>query len=156
MSQIILPIVIGYGAPYVVRFVADKVTTAVLKKTTKIVKKKINNTIFYNNDPLDLEYEYISVDDRGNVVIEPVMYVTSRDTVKGIDQSWADISIVNGREVPIRPSSSFCRVNELSRISTPEESIEEVEELEDLEYDHKSPIRPKSPKIPKTPEIEDI
>lgn len=84
---------ISYGVPYITRYVADKATTKIIGATTKAVKKKVSTT-FYKSKDIDIEYEIINVDNSGNIVNEPILYVTSKNH-KMIDQSWNDITALS-------------------------------------------------------------
>lgn len=95
MSQFVLTSLavgygINYGVPYLMRYATEKVASVILNKTTTAVKNKVNN-VLYKSKELEVEYEMINVDSEGNVIHEPIMYVTSKKNSL-IDQSWSDIS----------------------------------------------------------------
>jgi hypothetical protein len=91
MDQILLTVITVYGAPYVVNYIANTATTMALTKTKKVVTKKVSDVLYKKNDEIDIEYEYITVDSSGNIVNEPILYVTSKKE-KLIEQSWNDIT----------------------------------------------------------------
>ncbi len=98
MSQFVLTSLavgygINYGVPYVMRYATDKVASVILNKTTNAVKKKVNN-VLYKSKEIEVEYEMINIDNEGNIIYEPIMYVTSKKNSL-IDQSWSDISNIS-------------------------------------------------------------
>jgi len=95
MSQVVLTSIavgygINYGIPYVMRYATEKVASVILNKTTNAVKKRVNEVLYKSKD-IEVEYEMINIDSEGNIIHEPVMYVTSKK-LSLIDQSWSDIS----------------------------------------------------------------
>jgi hypothetical protein len=111
MSQIIFTtLIVGYAGPYLVKYTAEKIAEKIFYKTTKAVKKKVTDVIYKNKDPIIIEYECINLDVSGNIIYEPITYVTS-ERLQLIDQSWADISRPESRtpgaeETRIGPSVS--------------------------------------------------
>jgi len=89
MEQLIPILIVGYGGPYVVRYVMDKMTTYAFDSAKNKVKKEFKRR--YSKGEIESEYELISFDNEGVLINDPKVYVTSMSRRKGIQESWDDL-----------------------------------------------------------------
>lgn len=115
--QLITYAIIGYGAPYLFNYTKDKIANTILNKTTTVVKKKVTDVIYRNNKPIETEYEYINIDNNGNIISEPIMFVTSNKNSL-IDQSWNDISMISSKIENKTENKHEYKTNEYKRLGS--------------------------------------
>lgn len=110
MNQFVATLALSYAGTYIGKYAGtylyngakDYVTNKVIYGSVNVVKNAITTK---KVDPI--EYEVICVNEENQeVILEPIMYVTSQERKKSIDQSWSDVTEKEA-EVSIKKEIKF-------------------------------------------------
>src|SRR5579872_4446349 len=99
MNPIIAALVLSYGTPYIVKYIAEYLGYKLFKYTANAVTNTVSNKVFKkNNNSPPIEYEYVSIDNDSNEpIFDDIYIVNSKDRTKSIDQSWYELDLKKGK-----------------------------------------------------------